>query len=206
MLSNKNELLLMKITIWSDFQCPFCFKGETMLENVLASISLTEPVEIEYKAYQLDPDAPSEGAAVTPRHCNTMDAHRLMKYAVERVNPGKLKRLNFSLFNGNFEEHKVISDRSLLAVLAAKVGLDRDEVLAMLAGEEYVDAVRADEAEIDARADFEYIPYMLFGNGSVIQGVLKEEELRELINAAMTEGSAPTSVTREGCGPGGCSL
>ncbi len=233
----------MKITIWSDFQCPFCYIGETMLEKVLGNMELTEPVEIEYRSYQLDPDAPAKPRETMTQHfmgdhemtlqqaqarmaeiteraasvglsynlpevkvCNTMDAHRLMKYAAERLSPGRLKRLNFSLFKSTFEDDLLLSSHELLADLGEKAGLERDAVLEMLRGDAYTEAVRADEQEIDSRTDFEYVPYMLFSNGSVIQGVLSEEELRAHLTSAMQAGTAPTTVTREGCGPNGCAL
>lgn len=47
----------MKIEIWSDFVCPFCYIGNQHLENALAKFGHTQDIEIEYKSYQLDPDA-----------------------------------------------------------------------------------------------------------------------------------------------------
>jgi predicted DsbA family dithiol-disulfide isomerase len=48
----------MKIEIWSDFACPFCYIGKTRFEQALASFKHKDKVEIIYKAYQLNPDAP----------------------------------------------------------------------------------------------------------------------------------------------------
>ena len=47
----------MKIEIWSDFVCPFCYIGNKHLENALEKFDHTDKVEIEYKSYQLDPTA-----------------------------------------------------------------------------------------------------------------------------------------------------
>ena len=47
----------MKIEIWSDFVCPFCYIGNKHLEDALAKFSHADEVEIEYKRYQLDPTA-----------------------------------------------------------------------------------------------------------------------------------------------------
>ncbi|MGP6139553.1 MULTISPECIES: DsbA family oxidoreductase [unclassified Jeotgalibaca] len=47
----------MKIEIWSDFVCPFCYIGNKRLEDALAKFDHAEDVEIEYKSYQLDPTA-----------------------------------------------------------------------------------------------------------------------------------------------------
>lgn len=48
----------MKIEIWSDYSCPFCYIGKVQLDRALAELKLTDKVEIIYKAYQLDPAAP----------------------------------------------------------------------------------------------------------------------------------------------------
>lgn len=47
----------MKITIWSDFMCPFCYIGEAHLEKALEAFEHKGEVEIEYKSFLLSPDA-----------------------------------------------------------------------------------------------------------------------------------------------------
>lgn len=46
----------MKITIWSDFVCPFCFIGQAHLDKALETFEYKDDVEIEYKSYLLMPD------------------------------------------------------------------------------------------------------------------------------------------------------
>lgn len=230
--------------IWSDFQCPFCYMGEKKLEKALAGMELTEPVVIEYRAYELDPKAPAVPVESMTEHfmsghemtrqeaeermdkitrmakevgldyklddvkvCNTLDAHRLMKYAAELLSPGKLKKLNYSVFKAVFEEGKLISDRQLLADLGENAGLSREEVIQMLEGESYIDPVRTDEVEIDARPDFEFIPFMLLPDGSLRQGVVSVGGLRNWLTASMNGASTqPDNEPREGCGPAGCTV
>lgn len=48
----------MKITIWSDFVCPFCYIGIKNLEIALRKKEYSlEDLEIEYKSFQLEPGA-----------------------------------------------------------------------------------------------------------------------------------------------------
>lgn len=47
----------MKIEIWSDFVCPFCYIGKRKLESALNEFRGKDRVEIEFKSYQLDPGA-----------------------------------------------------------------------------------------------------------------------------------------------------
>lgn len=44
----------MKIEIWSDIMCPFCYIGKRQLETALAEFP-SDKFEIEWKSFQLDP-------------------------------------------------------------------------------------------------------------------------------------------------------
>lgn len=46
---------MMKIEIWSDIMCPFCYIGKENFEKALSSFSEAGNIEIEYKSFQLDP-------------------------------------------------------------------------------------------------------------------------------------------------------
>lgn len=48
----------MKIEVWSDIVCPFCYIGKRKLEEALAEFPHKEEVEVEFKSYQLDPNTP----------------------------------------------------------------------------------------------------------------------------------------------------
>lgn len=48
----------MKIEIWSDYACPFCYIGKRRLEEALEKFAHKDQVEIEFKSYELDPEAP----------------------------------------------------------------------------------------------------------------------------------------------------
>lgn len=49
----------MKIEIWSDYVCPFCYIGKRELERALKETGLEDKVEVSMKAYELDPSASS---------------------------------------------------------------------------------------------------------------------------------------------------
>jgi len=50
----------VKVEIYSDIACPWCFIGKRRFERALAAFPRAEQVEVVYKPYQLVPDAPSE--------------------------------------------------------------------------------------------------------------------------------------------------
>ena len=45
----------MKIDIWSDIMCPFCYIGKRKLEGALAEFEHKDNVTIEWHSFQLDP-------------------------------------------------------------------------------------------------------------------------------------------------------
>lgn len=209
----------MKIEIWGDFACPFCYMGETTLEKVIGDLGLGEKVEIEFHAFELDPKAPVKPVQTMTEHfmsehkqteeeavkqiehitkmasrvgldynlkdaqvCSTFDAHRLMKYAKDNISPENVVKLNFALFHANFIENKLLSDRNLLKEIGETVGLNGNGIEAMLNTDSYTDEIRQDEAELEEKK-FDYIPYMLFDDGQVLQGVISSGALKKVLTS-----------------------
>jgi len=48
----------MKIEIWSDIMCPFCYIGKRHFELALKELDFEDELEIEWKSFQLDPTIP----------------------------------------------------------------------------------------------------------------------------------------------------
>lgn len=48
----------MKIEIWSDVMCPFCYIGKRNFETALAQFADKDNIEVEWKSFQLDPTVP----------------------------------------------------------------------------------------------------------------------------------------------------
>lgn len=46
----------MKIEIWSDIVCPFCYIGKRRFENALAKFDKKDQIEVIYKSFQLNPE------------------------------------------------------------------------------------------------------------------------------------------------------
>ena len=57
---------MMNLTIWSDFACPYCYIGETRLQRAIDELGLTDDVNIDFRAFELDPNAPKEVVSETP--------------------------------------------------------------------------------------------------------------------------------------------
>jgi predicted DsbA family dithiol-disulfide isomerase len=47
----------MKVEIWSDFVCPFCYIGKRRFEAALEAFSNKNDIEVVYRSFELDPNA-----------------------------------------------------------------------------------------------------------------------------------------------------
>jgi predicted DsbA family dithiol-disulfide isomerase len=52
---------MMKVEIWSDYVCPFCYIGKRRFEAGLQQFSNKEEVEVVFKSFELDPNISRDG-------------------------------------------------------------------------------------------------------------------------------------------------
>jgi predicted DsbA family dithiol-disulfide isomerase len=48
----------MRVEIWSDVVCPWCYLGKKQFEQALADFAHRDEVEVVYRSFELDPSAP----------------------------------------------------------------------------------------------------------------------------------------------------
>ena len=48
----------MKVEVWSDYVCPFCYIGKRQLEKAIQDSGYAGQIEVEYKSFLLDPTTP----------------------------------------------------------------------------------------------------------------------------------------------------
>jgi len=58
----------MKVEIWSDVMCPFCYIGKRKFEKALEHFDHKDKVEIEWKSFQLDPSLKTDPNKSTLQH------------------------------------------------------------------------------------------------------------------------------------------
>ena len=51
----------MKIEVWTDIMCPYCYIGKIHYEKALQQFEHADEIELEWKAFQLNPDLPDKG-------------------------------------------------------------------------------------------------------------------------------------------------
>ena len=58
--------MFVVIEIWSDVVCPWCYIGKVRFDRAIEALTsgpdaVNEPIEVVYRAYQLDPTALNAG-------------------------------------------------------------------------------------------------------------------------------------------------
>jgi predicted DsbA family dithiol-disulfide isomerase len=111
---------------------------------------------------------------------NTFDAHRLLHLALER---GVQRPLKARLGRLHFTEGGQVGDHAELRQAAVDVGLDGDEVDAVLASDAYADAVRAD-IETARRLGITGVPFFVAGGRLAVSGAQPPEILGRFLRQA----------------------
>lgn len=61
----------MRVEIWSDIVCPFCYLGKRKFEAALAQFAQRDSIEVEYKSFQLAPDIVTDTALRVDEYLST---------------------------------------------------------------------------------------------------------------------------------------
>jgi predicted DsbA family dithiol-disulfide isomerase len=209
---------MMRIDVWSDVACPWCYVGKRNLEAALRATGID--AELHWRAFELDPGAPKavdrsleevlaskyqmsveratelnvemtetarqaglEYHLDKVRLANSFDAHRLAKLAEARGLGGAATE---RLFAAYFSEGRLISDPETLVELGTDIGLDAEEVRALLDGPAFAAEVRADE-EAAREAGFTGVPTFVVDGRIAIPGAQSPETMERLLSRLAEE-------------------
>ena len=106
---------VVKIEIWSDVVCPWCYIGKRRIENALAGFAHADEVEVHWRSYQLDPGAPTEPTESTSvmlakKYGQSPEGAKQMQDRVEAVaaEEGLVYRLSETLHLNTVDSHRLI--------------------------------------------------------------------------------------------------
>jgi predicted DsbA family dithiol-disulfide isomerase len=108
---------------------------------------------------------------------NTMDAHRLIRWSQTSGNQSALIDLLFRLY---FVDGADISDHAVLLDAAEAVGMERDVVERLLAGDADIDVLREEE-DAGRRMGVGGVPCFIVGGRYVLQGAQPAETWTKVI-------------------------
>ncbi|AMB58649.1 DsbA family oxidoreductase [Microterricola viridarii] len=213
----------IKIDVWSDIACPWCFIGKRKFEGGVAAFQKdadAPEVIVEYHSYELAPDTPVDfegseidflathkgmpaeqlrgmleqvtGVAATVgleynfdilKHTNTVKAHQLLHYAKAQ---GIQLQAAERLFSAYFTEGRHLGRAEDLADLGAELGLDRADVLRALNEDEYLAAVRADQAQAQ-QFGINGVPFFVIDGKYGVSGAQDPDTFAQVLQQVRSE-------------------
>ncbi len=225
----------MRIEIWSDVVCPWCYIGKRRLESALAEFPHRDEVEVVWRSFQLDPSAPTtptetvldalgrkygagqdaidrvEGLAAEEgllfRHAQAPHVGTLDAHRLLHAAGDKRGELKEALLHAFFVEALNVADHDILARIAGEVGLDEVTVKSVLTSDEY-----ADEVEADLRQAVAYgatgVPFFVIDGRYGISGAQPVETFAQALERAWSESHPGLEVIggADECGPDGCPI
>jgi predicted DsbA family dithiol-disulfide isomerase len=212
----------MRVDIFVDVVCPWCFIGKRQFERALATRPDLSPQKA-WRPFQLNPEMPAEGmpsdeffaakfgsAAVVAerrktvagigstvgidfafdriaRQPNTLDAHRLIRYALKR---GRGDAMVEALFTAHFVLGRDIGDRNALAAIAGENGLDAGEAQAFLQSREETAAILGEDQEA-RRIGISAVPCYVFDRQYAVAGAPEPEFFLAVFERAPSGAAQP---------------
>lgn len=192
----------LRIDIWSDVVCPFCYIGKKRLENVAREASIA--IDVYWHSYELDPNAPaSHDSSNTERLAkkygksvaemeqfqrqmaemaaaegidfqwqkaqsgNSFNAHRIIHLAASY---GLADAAKEAFFQAYMTEGLAIGTREVVEQVAARIGLNPNEVKAVLDSDRFEQDVRLDEQIAREQLDISGVPFFVFNQKIGLSG------------------------------------
>ena len=221
----------MKVEIFSDVACPWCYIGKRRFETALGQFEQSDQVEITWRNYQLDPTAPTvsdtsmnellakkygmspqRAAAANSqvstlaaaegleyhlekaRYGNTFDAHRLIQLAATHQLQDEVEERFFKAY---FSEGAALGDTETLVRLVSEVGINAEEARAVLAGDEYAEAVRGDIQEA-RELGIQGVPFFLIDEKYGISGAQSSEVFKKALDQVWAESHPVSKIINVG--------
>jgi len=105
----------MKIEIWSDVVCPFCYIGKRVFERALAQLPYSDEIDVVWKSFQLDPTMPTDAAMNHLEHLSEKknislaQAREMFDFVTQRAKEEGLNyNLHQSISTNSFRAHVLI--------------------------------------------------------------------------------------------------
>ncbi|CAI9386133.1 DsbA family oxidoreductase [Microbacterium sp. T2.11-28] len=213
----------IKIDVWSDIACPWCYIGKRNLESGLAATSSDADaprVEVVYHSFELSPDTPVDfegdiadflaqhkgisreqasqmhehvtGIAADAgleyrfdllQHTNTVKAHELLHFAKAH---GRQHDVAERLMSAYFTEGRHVGRIDDLVTIAVEAGLDGDAARAALESAEFLDDVRADQAQAVAYG-IQGVPFFVIDGKYGVSGAQPAEAFSQILRQVWSE-------------------
>jgi predicted DsbA family dithiol-disulfide isomerase len=159
----------VQVEIWSDVVCPWCYIGKRRFERALAAFPHRDEVEVVWRSFELDPQAPEfvpgtppvetvqrlaekygvgrEGALEMTRHVTSVAAGEGLTFDLEHAVSGNTRTahrlLHAARHEGGATLQGAVKERLLRGYFSERVDVGDPDALARLAAEAGMDEAQA---------------------------------------------------------------
>lgn len=105
----------MKVEIWSDIMCPFCYIGKRRFERALEQFPHSEQIRIAWKSFQLNPDMQTDPEASINEYlakvkgCSLEQARQMNRHVTEMAaDEGLQYNFDRAVVANSFRAHQLI--------------------------------------------------------------------------------------------------
>ena len=152
----------MKVEIWSDVVCPWCYIGKRRFEKALDQFDHRGDIEVEFRSFELNPSAPTDQQgnleeALARKYGLSLEQARAMNARVVEAAAGEGLEYRFDIAkrSNTFDAHRMIhlaaaegmqsamKERLMAAYFMEGRAIGDRDTLVELAAEVGIDAERA---------------------------------------------------------------
>jgi predicted DsbA family dithiol-disulfide isomerase len=201
----------LTVEIWSDVVCPWCYVGKRRFEKALAGFEHRDDVEVVWRSFELDPNAPAEREHSGAEHLaakygmSLEQAERSNAQMTElAASEGLEYHLDRTRGGNSFDAHRLIhkaageglqdamKERLMRAYFTDGAAIGDPATLGRLAddlgvepltGDEFGDAVREDE-QLALRIGIQGVPFFVLGRRYGVSGAQPAELLLQALEKA----------------------
>jgi predicted DsbA family dithiol-disulfide isomerase len=213
----------VKIKVYSDYVCPFCFLAEQPLMEAIKG----KDVEVEWMPYELRP-YPNETLKPEGEYLQStwkqsvypMAERMGIEIVLPKVSPqpythlafegyqyakekGKAAEYNDRMLRAFFQEEQDIGNIEVLTKLAGEIGLDEHEYREALETRKYKDVHQKALNHAYTEANITAVPTFVIGD-TKIAGIRSKETLEQIINDEISRQIIAPFPEGMACGVDGC--
>jgi len=207
----------MRVDIWSDVVCPFCYIGKKRLESAAAEAGVE--LEVHWHSFELDPDAParqeiSNSERLAQKYARTLAEVEEMQRNIATM--AQQEGIQFNWENANsgntFNAHRIIH-------LAQSKGLGSEAEEAFffsymtqglpigeretLDSDQYADFVKFDQEVARDQLKVTGVPFFVFDQRIALAGAQPKEVFLQVLEKAQ---EAPAADHAPQCADDACGL
>ena len=217
----------IKITLFSDYACPFCYVGK----GILKKLSSEYPLEVTWVPFELHPETPEEGILIKEEFPD-LDMGKMLEELNQAAEPfnikfnpfekmpntklalqasefardnGKLDEFQEQMYKALFTDDKDISILKEVLACGEKVGLDSEKLAKALDEESYLSRIKTGR-ELGEKNKVGGIPTFFINEQEKIVGSHTYQSFVDILEKLQKGQASSGENINKSCGPDGCQL